>query len=91
MTVTMISTALNHMLCVVRAVSTQHLFTIFAFLCVFTADDFFTMATSLAQVKVVSTVHGVPTAIEFAAEGEVVMLVWMKCTVTAVLLLTARC
>ena len=87
----MISTALKLVLSFVGAALTQHLFTIWAFLCVSTAHDFVTMATSLDQVEVVSTVHGVPTAIIAAAEGEVVMLVCIKCTVTAVLLLTARC
>ena len=86
----MVSTALNLMRSIVGAVDTQHLFTIMAFLCVSTAYDCVTMARSVDQVKVVSAVHGVPTAIKAAAEVEIVMLVCIKCTVTAVLLLTAR-
>lgn len=85
----MVSTALKLMLSM--AVSTQHLFTMLAFLCVLTAHDFATMATNLDQVKVVSAVHDFLTANTAAAEVEVVMLVCIKCTVTAVLLLTARC
>lgn len=56
------------------------------------ANDYVTLATRLEQVVVVSTVHGLPKALR-AAEGEVValMLVCIKCTITAVLLLTALC